>query len=202
MHITKWIKPIGTSVSVWGTISNFGDAPISSYSIDGGAEETYNATILQNIQYQLQFFQSKGLTLASHTLVITILTEDARFFLDYISVTPNVTASPPLSSSLAPYLSASSTLTPRVSSRTAPAVITTLSATTPSLDSAKDKLPVGPIIGGALGGLALLTFAFIGFMFLWKKSKDRSYEMNPTFTNNSSCEYRFLYYAMYGHLCI
>jgi hypothetical protein len=47
--------------------------PTSSYSIDGNVEEIYTATLSEMIQYQRPFFQSKQLTLASHTLVITIL---------------------------------------------------------------------------------------------------------------------------------
>ena len=142
---------------------------MSSYSIDGGVEEIYTATLSEMIQYQRPFFQSKQLTLASHTLAITILTQNASFFLDYISVTPNVTTSSSSSSTLVP----SSTFTPSSS----------------PVDSWKDKVPLGLIIGGALGGLALLIFAFIGFMFIWRKSKGHSYERNPTFTSNSSCEF-------------
>lgn len=187
----------GTSVSVWGTISNVGDAPMSSYSIDGGAEEIYNATLSKIIQYQRPFFQSKQLTPASHTLVITVLSnsENAFFFLDYISVTPNAIASSSTSSttsSLSSTTSSSfSTLStivpsPTLGFDTVSSVTTTLSATTSPADSSQENLPLGPIIGGSLSGLALLIFAFIGFLFLRRKSKDRSHERNPTFTNNSS----------------
>ena len=181
---------LGTSVSVWGTISNVGNAPISSYCIDGGAEEIYNATLSQIIQYQRPFFQSTPLTLASHTLVITILTEDAFFFLDYILVTPDITASSSTPSTLSPYFYTSSTLAPYLRPHTVSSVTTTRSATTSPVDSSKDKVPLGFIVGGVLGVLALILIAFIGFMFIRKNSKGRSYERKPTFTKNSSCEFR------------
>jgi hypothetical protein len=149
----------------------------------------YNATLSQIVQYQRLFFHSTPLTLASHTLVITILTEDAYFFLDIFQLL-HVTASSSTPSTLSPSFYTSSTLTPSLRPHPVSSVTTALSATTSPVDSSKDKVPLGFIVGGALGVLALILFAFIGFMFVRRKNKGRSYERKPAFTNNSSCEFR------------
>lgn len=124
--------------------------PISSYSIDGGNATTFNASkILQDVQYQRQFFQSKELTPANHTIVITTLSDNAYFILDYIAITPLVDTAP-ISSSIVPY----STISPVASS--------------------KVERSLGPIIAGILGGLALLIVAFIAFSLFRRRANNRS----------------------------
>jgi len=139
---------VGSGVSVYGTVSPHGSLypPPCSYSIDGDSGTTLTATATNSTQYQLLFFQSPELTTGNHTLVITIIIEGVAqeaFFLDFFEVTPLPIA----------------TAFPLPSSTTSPLPSTS-------------KPPVGPIIGGVLGALALLTIAFIAFLFFrWKKKE-------------------------------
>ncbi|KAF9553920.1 hypothetical protein CPC08DRAFT_209974 [Agrocybe pediades] len=85
----------GTDISVFGTIAsveydninNHVPPPISAYSIDGGGQTIYTATVFENTtQYNATFFQATGLAPdVSHTLVITMQNKGS-LFLDWIQV--------------------------------------------------------------------------------------------------------------------
>jgi len=55
--------------------------------------------------------------------------------------------------------------------------------------SSKVERPLSLIIGGALGGLALLVAGFIVFMFFRRRENDRSHDGEPTPTTNTSCKF-------------
>jgi len=163
-----------TNVSVWGTIGDNAGVPISSYSIDGGNATIFDAgKLTAQVQQRQQFFQSKELTAANHTLVITSLADNAYFVLDYIAITPIV-------SPTVPALVPSSTL--NLSSTSI------LSGTSSPVPSSEAKLPLGPIIGSALGGFALLVVAFAAFMFFRRRRNSRSsaHYGEPALAGNSS----------------
>jgi len=132
--------------------------------MDGGTATIFNTTIQKTVRYQHLLFKSNELNPTSHTLVITTLSDDT-YFLDYIEVTPPVTATPSLT------LFGASTLATVPLGTTSPVV------------SSKAGLPLGPIIGGALGGLAILIFAFV---LVHRRSNNRSHYGELT---NSSCKF-------------
>jgi hypothetical protein len=155
---TKLTEHKGTSVKVYGTVGNFTLLPCS-YSIDGGAGIQQVATMQSSNQYQFLFFQSQELTADFHSLLITTLESDpsgGTLYLDFFAVTPL----PIATASLLP-------------SSTTSALLSSTTSLSPS-PSSTSKPPTGPIIGGVLGGLALLTFAFIAFLFFrWKKKEPK-----------------------------
>jgi len=202
----------GTRIGVYGTIVDKEGVPISSYGIDGGNTTIFHpGNILQATQYRRQFFQSNELTEGSHTLVITTLADNAFFILDYFAITLLSDGTPPISlqsidraspSMLSTnFLSSTQVLSPTSSSQgvasatTASSGIATASSglnstapyvTTSPVASSKVDLPLSLIIGGTLGGLALLIVGFIAFMFFRRRANDRSRYGEPTLTRNSS----------------
>ena len=130
------------------------------------------------IQYQALLFQSTELTVGPHTLVITILSDSPNqiLYLDFFVVT----SSPPPSTTV--ILSSTQVVSStQVFSSTEVTTATifpsgTISHVVSSAGTAShvvsSKPALGPIIGGVLGALALLTIAFIAFLFFRWKSKD------------------------------
>jgi len=166
--------PKGTGISVFGTVERFSPGipqfVVSSYSLDGGPTATYNATVQTQFQFQQNFFQSGPLVSGSHTLVATQLTNNARFFIDYFLVIP-----PNSSITLAP---TSMSPTSATSSSTS-AVITA-----PAGDGA--KTPTAAIIGGTLGGLALIGIAVLVFWLIRKRAKNKHERREQNFQFNFS----------------
>ena len=166
----------GTGISVWGTIDHL-DPSIpefvqSSYSIDGGPTAIHNATEQPQFQFRQNFFQSDSLVPGSHTLVVTHLTNNnnARLFIDYFLVIP-----PNSSITLAP----TSTLSTSATSSSS-AVITA----PPAGDGAKSHsgtTPTAAIIGGSLGGLALIGIAVFVFWLFRKRVKNNRKRREQTF---------------------
>lgn len=164
---TASLKFSGTGVSVWGTLSEAYGLPISSYSIDGGYPTIDIAKTVQTTQYQRLFFQSTELTASSHTLVIIMHSDNTTIFLDFIAVTPLVTASITTTSTVT---TTTSTVTVTLSAKSisVPSSTPVLSPTpSPQVVSSTNNVP--SIAGGVVGSLALLVFAFIAFMFLRRK---------------------------------
>ena len=148
---TKLTEHKGTGVRVYGTNGNFTLLPCN-YSIDGVARGVYNVKSYPSTQYQTQFFQLQGLTAGSHSLLITTTTLESdppggTFTLDYFAVTP------------LPIATTSSLPSSSYTSNSLPSSPFTSNPTT------------GEIIGGVIGGLALLIFsaAFIAFLLFWWK---------------------------------
>jgi hypothetical protein len=71
---TNYFAYIGTSISVYGTITQIftGAPPISNYTIDSGVPYQFAAQQQKEIQYDQLFFRATGLSFGlPHTLVIT-----------------------------------------------------------------------------------------------------------------------------------
>jgi len=68
--------------------------------------------------------------------------------------------------------------------------------------SSKAERPLGPIIGGALGGLALLIIGFIAFMF-FRRANDRLRHRGPTLTTNPSCKFScsLFFFSFLARVC-
>ncbi|KAF8166216.1 hypothetical protein BJ912DRAFT_1068035 [Pholiota molesta] len=149
----------GTSISVWGTIgfSGLGIAPLSSYSIDHGPVSIFTAAQIPTTQYNQRFFQSDQLTPTSHTLNISTLANGGYFYLDYLLVVTPDSAT-----------SSTSTTIPTPSSPT-----TTSPTNTPQMPSSKRDLPIGVIVGGVSGAIALLALAIICILVIKRKMNQR-----------------------------
>jgi len=130
---------------------------LSSYSIDAGPTTTYNATEQPAYQFQQNFFQSGPLESSPHTLVVTQLTNDARLIIDYFVIIPP-------NSSIT--LAQTSTLPTSATLPSTSAVV----APPPGGDGAKN--PAAAIIGGTLGGLALIGIAALAFWLIRKRAKN------------------------------
>ena len=141
---------------------NIPEFVLSSYSIDNGPTTTHNATEQSAYQFQQNFFQSGPLVPGSHTLVVTHLANNATLFIDYFLVIP-----PDSPITLAP---------------TSTSVTSSMSATStapPAGDGA--KTPTAVIIGGTLGGLALIGIAVLVFWLVRKRVKANHHKREQIF---------------------
>ncbi|KAF8816634.1 hypothetical protein BYT27DRAFT_7181457 [Phlegmacium glaucopus] len=153
----------GTEISVWGTITflanNTPTFVLSSYSIDNGTATTFNASEQAAFVFQQKLFQSAPLSASTpHTLVAT-LDNNATFFIDYFLITPVVSSTSSSATS-----SSSSTLS----------TTSTIPTASSSAQSHSSKVPLGPVLGGTLGGVALLIIAIFVFWFSRRRLKDEN----------------------------
>ena len=160
----------GTGISVWGTIQlltpNTSTYVVSSYSIDDGPTTTFNATEKAGYQFQQKLFQSDTLTGSTPHTIVATLVNNATFFIDYFLVIPtaNSTSTSGLSSN------SPSSLVGPVTVSGADSTITASAG--PQSHSTRNSL--GPIVGGTLGGLVLVIFAILAFLFCCKRRKDKN----------------------------
>ena len=144
--------PKGTGISVWGTIqlltANTTTYVLSSYSVDGGTATTFNATEKVGYQFQQKLFQSATLSDSGPHTIVATLENNGTFFIDYFLVIP-----------------AGATLTSSGvdSSTTAGA----------GARSHSSRVPLGPVVGGTLGGIALLIIAVLAFLLCCKRRKEK-----------------------------
>ncbi|KAF8963489.1 hypothetical protein BDZ97DRAFT_1919736 [Flammula alnicola] len=180
----------GTSISVWGTIAvaDLGVAPHSSYSVDDGPAMLYEANQSSTAQYRQQFFQSGNLSPTNHTLLLTTLVEGAYFYLDYALITPADTSAALNGSSSSSSLLPSSS--PSITTTTRPATSTTPLQSQPVSSSSEAGIPVGAIVGGSLGGLALIMFTIIAFLLLKRKKNGLAQSANSGEENTTSLRSR------------
>ena len=96
------------------------------------------------------------------------LVNDASFFIDYFLVIPAGATSTSTSVT-------SSNLNPSSQALTASSTVSGAdSSTTPSaITQSTSRVPIGPIVGGTLGGLALLIIAILAFLLCRKRRKPK-----------------------------
>jgi hypothetical protein len=140
---------------------------LSSYSVDGGPTTIFNATETAGYQFQQKLFQSSTLNdSVPHTIVVT-LDNNASFFIDYFLVIPTGTTSNTSKSAPSSHpftLTAPMTVSGAVSSTTAGT----------GAQSHSNTVPLGPAVGGALGGLALLIISILAVFLCCKRRKDKN----------------------------
>ncbi|TFK37818.1 hypothetical protein BDQ12DRAFT_666723 [Crucibulum laeve] len=155
---TSQLQFTGTSIAVFGTIpgtvSGTPRSPHSIYSIDGQLVHDFAPSMETDPQFNLPFYQSDTLPIGDHTFLVTSLGEIFTFYLDYFEVTGD-------SSQTA--LSLTTTTTSQVTLSTYSSNI--------SPDSSSKGISTGPIVGGILGGLALLATVLICLIMAWKAWK-------------------------------
>ncbi|KAI0677340.1 hypothetical protein C8Q78DRAFT_84773 [Trametes maxima] len=138
----------GTAVVVYGiATTDFSVAPPSAtFKIDGSLQQTSTAPNNGSLSYSYPFFESGELSSGQHTLDIAVThgTNEYPFILDYIVYLPESGATPTASQQ------ATATAPP------GPTVFT----------SPKAAVPVGAIVGGVVGGIAVLLGAAIAVYLL------------------------------------
>ena len=142
---------VGATAPVSGS-----EPPISAYIVDDGSPVTYTApSNLTATLFSQTFFLQQSLSASEHTLVINVTRASgaAPFLLDYIGYIPlpNTTSSTSATSSSLTSTSAQSTSTP---------------STTTTSASSKSATPVGAIVGGTIGGVALIVITVLGILLL------------------------------------
>ncbi|KAI0328195.1 hypothetical protein GY45DRAFT_1436334 [Cubamyces sp. BRFM 1775] len=170
----------GTAIAVYGAVGDVTDYgwPSSSYAIDGKVYETYNFVTaagysdVSQFRYQVPFFTVQDLPAGNHTLVITVLngTSPNTYWLDYIRFFPfgNLTSSDPRSTTSAQGAS--------INTSTPTAPTTTTAASVDNESSGSGSRSEGAVIGGAIGGGAILAIFLAAFAtcFYMRRRKNRS----------------------------
>ncbi len=151
---TTWAHHFkGTALGVVGvaTTSHTSGPPAARFSIDGQVVQTTTAPNNGSDNYSFDYLDVDGLDSTSHVLEIDVLnaTGDYPFYMDYILYLPVQGVSPTASQ----------------------VIITTFlpaptSSSSQEASTGKSSVPVGPIVGGVVGGLAVIVAACIAIWFL------------------------------------
>ncbi|KAF9021347.1 hypothetical protein BDZ89DRAFT_1116005 [Hymenopellis radicata] len=172
----------GTEIIVYGTYNKNSGGVVTSYAIDNGlATPVTHSASGDSPQYRQQFWDSGTLDMAEHHLDLTMVhvnTLDRGFttsvWIDYF----NVTSVPATNTS-------STTVTPSTSGSGSSS--TALSGSTSGAHSSSP--PVGAIVGGIIGGVALVIIAIA--LWLWYRArKRRALLYNPPTTPGVSSSFR------------
>jgi hypothetical protein len=122
---------------------------VSSYSINKGPTTIFNATETAGYQFQQKLFQSARLNdSVPHTIVVTLI-NNGTFFIDYFLVIPSSSLAGPTTVS-----GADSSATASAGDR-----------------SQSSRVSLGPAVGGALGGFALLIVAILAVWLCCKRRR-------------------------------
>ena len=179
--------------SVMPAVQSF-TIPVSIYTLDGGTPVSFDESSLANPgsseqQDDITFYLSDVLDYKFHTLIInvTVASPQSPYALDYIifsegstgviaNSSSSIPQSPqPTSSNSSQHTTASdqSTTTPPPPSSSSSATSNTTSAwwppyTAPATHSGSSK-PVGAIVGGVVGGLAVVAIALVTGLYVLRK---------------------------------
>ncbi|KAI0831300.1 hypothetical protein BC628DRAFT_1415820 [Trametes gibbosa] len=149
----------GSNISVFGSVvdSQGGDPPASVFRVDEGSPTTFTATQTVGRSDDVLFFSSPPLPLGNHTLTINIThaSASAPFYLDYMQYSIDVLQTG-TSSTLSPSMVISATESSSGMSSLAATPGSSASATAGS--TPKPHAPTGAIVGGVVGGFALIGF--------------------------------------------
>ncbi|PFH50377.1 hypothetical protein AMATHDRAFT_4030 [Amanita thiersii Skay4041] len=168
----------GTSVSVFGTLlSASTGTPVSSYTLDKNQTTQFSApSNTTDSLFEQQFFKADNLEDTWHTLTITLV-DGSAFVLDYLIYTPTINASSP-TLSMGPY-----PVPPGSPTQSGDPQGSTPSSSSPSSSSTSQaKTPVGAIIGGVLGGFALIAILaiIIAWLFIRNCRRPRRIDLDGT----------------------
>ncbi|PSR71008.1 hypothetical protein PHLCEN_2v13112 [Hermanssonia centrifuga] len=115
--------------------------PVSTYALDFAAALTYTATNTSVSTYQNQFYKSPTLQDGLHTLVITITSQGAEYWLDYLLYTPS--SNDLASAAMSPSSSTSEALL-TATSFAGSAASSTSSSCALANNSQSSSFPIGP----------------------------------------------------------
>ncbi|PPQ76284.1 hypothetical protein CVT26_009679 [Gymnopilus dilepis] len=179
----------GVQIRVYGEIApaNQSPAPISSYSLDGGASVSYTG-VQKDTKWQegVLFFESEILSLGNHTLIVTNEGKDGHLYLDYFLIiiastfplpstssgntTITVTLSTTYTPSFSPFSSLADPTQILTSSKTGTWLTTESQNPQSSLSSSgggKVNVQTDAIVGAVMSGL--LLFVILGLCYLWRR---------------------------------
>ena len=168
--------PPGVHIAVFGSQGSIDvdGQPTTTYAIDGEVVANYTSPVIAPGYFTINtvFFQSQTLVDGDHTLVITTTngTRPNRYWLDYFQYT----ASPVVSSSSSTSSSSVLSSTVQPSSSSSSPVSSSTSAV-----SSSSRVKVGPIVGGVLGGIAILVIAAL-LLFICVKIRRNKRKVSPS----------------------
>ncbi|KAF9472940.1 hypothetical protein BDN70DRAFT_925424 [Pholiota conissans] len=155
----------GTGITVFGTLDP--GIQMSTFSVDGAPPTTFTSTNASSIRYAQAFYTSKAGTfpLGVHTLVMTPI--QANFWLDFLNVND-----PPV---LTPSTSSTELATSTTTGAQAQPTVNSSVTSNGSVQNQKNT-PVGPIVGAALGGSAVLFILFLICLrwVLWRRQEQEN----------------------------
>ena len=160
---------------------------VSSYIINDGPTTIFNATENAGYQFrnfQQQLFQSPTLNdSVPHTIVVTLVTSNNdTFSIDYFLIVPAGGAtSTSASSSVSTADSSSTTASASASAQSNPMVL----------------VPLGPVVGGTLCGLALIVIVILAFLLCRRRRKDKNRKRESNFMLFRFCGELALNFSMY-----
>ena len=168
--------PIGTRISLYGVVIPWisGPLPTAQYAVDGQSQNITSAPNTTRTLLGVNFYTSDWFPNGTHVLTVnvTTATEDGPYLFDYLSID---TTNPPAASTNNTI--ATNTTTAVTSSSTSSTSTSSSSTATSSGDalgastSGKSSVPTGPIVGGVIGGMALLALIAFGAWWLWRKHR-------------------------------
>ncbi|KAF9073909.1 hypothetical protein BDP27DRAFT_1416607 [Rhodocollybia butyracea] len=169
-NVTAMFHFSGVGVEVYGTVGNKDGSPASTYQVDDLPAHTFFFSANNQSNYRTQFYASPLLSPGNHTLLITALGNDgSQVWLDYILYYPSSNESLVSNSSSQPGPS----LSPSVTSE--PSAVTNSNA--PSVVEI-----VGGVLGGIVGILLVLIFAYI--LLLRRRKNPSNHEVIDEFVYN------------------
>ncbi|KAI0758937.1 hypothetical protein C8Q74DRAFT_1221544 [Fomes fomentarius] len=180
----------GTRVTVVGVVIKYlgsGPLPAAQYAVDGDSQSISSVPNATRTLADVHFYTSDYFPLGDHVLTvnITTATSSAPYLFDYLAIDtlgpqePISSSSSSSSSSSTSSTSSSSSLPPSSSSSSMASTTTGDSAPTTQVPvvhvgaNSKGPQPMGPIIGGVVGGVALLVLCGIAFWWVYKTNRSR-----------------------------
>lgn len=156
----------GTYVNVNGGIlleDSAGPVPAASFAIDGGEPHIYTAPDSYNAAWANNLYSSHALSDGPHTLNITLLGSGSPWVFDVFLYNGTEEAT---TTTAAAVVARQATVVDTITVAATPSE----AASVPAPAAPRADVPVGPLVGGIVGGVALLVCSVMAFYFLyWKR---------------------------------
>ncbi|KAF8815047.1 hypothetical protein BYT27DRAFT_7201145 [Phlegmacium glaucopus] len=147
----------GISIAVYGT-SSPNNTVVFTTVVDGSSALLTNVpTPTTTDQYRQLFFQSPPLSPGNHSFLLTNIMQDDWLWLDYFDITTDLPGS-----------TSSSTVSAQVTTTTPPR------STNPpqnNTQSSSNHPQIAAIVGGTLGGIAMICVFVFGFLYLRRRRR-------------------------------
>jgi len=166
--------------------------------VDGGSSAQTNIPTPTTQLYRQLFFQSPPLSAGNHSFLLTNAIDGDWLWLDYFNITTDITTDLPgstsstvsaqVTSSTVSAQVTSSTVSAQVTSSTVSAQVTTTTlpqstnqpqnntstqSSSNNTQSSSNFPPIAAIVGGTLGGIAVICVLVFGFLYLRRRRRRR-----------------------------
>ena len=175
----------GTSITVVGAIIPYitGPLPAAEYAIDGQSPATLTLANTSRPLIGVTFYASPALANGTHVLTVnvTTATSNAPYLLDYLAVS-NAThhGAASVSSSTSASSSGSSGVSSSATSSSAGASGSPSAAADREADAkGAGKTPTGAVVGGVVGGLALVAALAAAAWWFWRRRRRWTWRGEP-----------------------